>query len=412
MINRPRALDYLQKCGLDALVATSPVNITYFTGFYSWLGGQFKEFMVRPGGSGDLLPSFALFSASGESALAIEATWACNTVDLQTDEVRYFGGAMLDHSIGVPPLAEPQRKLHESMTAVPYAESAVDALVDLLNGKSLSNGCIGIELDGLPATTRKSVEEALPKVRWKDCSNLIRLIRMVKTEEEIAELKQATKIAEDAALTSLAEAGPGHSVLEMRRRFQTELASRGAESDHFAYSIKGMGIATETDYRLEADDVLYVDYGCVYRYGCSDSGLTLALTPLTEAFRRKYDAIYECLQAGREAMRPGAKASSVPDAMWDVLHAHDVEVSFPHGHGIGLEVRDYPILVADTGLRVQDDCVDEPADLTIEENMVLNLEAPIFMPGTASLHIEQTFLVEAGGGVLLTPQERGEPFSP
>ncbi len=338
MINRTRTLDYLKQCELDALVATSPVSITYFTGFYSWLGGQFKEFMVKPGGSGSLLPSFGLFSANGESALAVEATWACNTGDLRIEEVRFFGGGMLDHSVPPAALAEPQQKLHESMIASPYAASAIDALVDLLSARGLTDGSIGIELDGLPAPTRKAVEEALPKVRWKDCSNLIRLIRMVKTEEEIEHLKSATEIAEKAAFACLAEAGPGHSVLEMRRHFQTELATRGAEPDHFAYSVKGMGIATEADYRLEAEDVLYVDYGCVHGYCCSDSGLTLALTPLTDEFSSSYDALYACIRAGCEAMRPGARASSVSKAMWDVLHARGVEVSFPHGHGIGLEV--------------------------------------------------------------------------
>ncbi len=63
-------------------------------------------------------------------------------------------------------------------------------------------------------------------------------------------------------------------------------------------------------------------------------------------------------------------------------------------------------------MRIHDDCVDEPADLPLEENMVLNLEAPIFIPGTASLHIEQTFLVGSNGATLLAPQECRRPFVP
>jgi Xaa-Pro dipeptidase len=52
-----------------------------------------------------------------------------------------------------------------------------------------------------------------------------------------------------------------------------------------------------------------------------------------------------------------------------------------HGHGLGLEVRDYPIIVADTGMRIRDDCVDVPADLPFEPRMVVNLEMPLFPRG-------------------------------
>lgn len=48
----------------------------------------------------------------------------------------------------------------------------------------------------------------------------------------------------------------------------------------------------------------------------------------------------------------------------------------------------YPILATDIKLRIRDDCVDELADLPLEENMVLKVEAIVFALGEASLHIE------------------------
>jgi len=35
----------------------------------------------------------------------------------------------------------------------------------------------------------------------------------------------------------------------------------------------------------------------------------------------------------------------------------------PYGHGLGLEIREYPILVANNGLRITDDCVDVRSEL-------------------------------------------------
>jgi Xaa-Pro aminopeptidase len=63
-------------------------------------------------------------------------------------------------------------------------------------------------------------------------------------------------------------------------------------------------------------------------------------------------------------------------------------------------------------MRIKDDCVDVSADLTLEVDMVLNLETPIFMPGVGSLHVEQTFVVTSGGSRPLVPQDRETPFLP
>ena len=94
------------------------------------------------------------------------------------------------------------------------------------------------------------------------------------------------------------------------------------------------------------------------------------------------------------------------------LAEHGITACFAHGHSFGLEVRDYPIIVEDSGLRLHDDCIDVPADLPLEIDMVINLEAPLYLSGAASLHLEQTFLVTAAGGQPLVPLERRQPFQP
>ena len=41
LFNRERAIEHMDRCGLDALVATSPTNITYFSDYYCWLDKLF-----------------------------------------------------------------------------------------------------------------------------------------------------------------------------------------------------------------------------------------------------------------------------------------------------------------------------------------------------------------------------------
>ena len=132
----------------------------------------------------------------------------------------------------------------------------------------------------------------------------------------------------------------------------------GADFDHFAFGVRGLGMSTEPNYALVEDDVLFVDFGCIFQHYFSDSGTTLALRESPAVLRERHAALRACIVAGVEAIRPGVTASAVLAALRETLDAHGITTSFPHGHGLGLEVRDYPIIVADNGLSIRDGCVD------------------------------------------------------
>ena len=95
--------------------------------------------------------------------------------------------------------------------------------------------------------------------------------------------------------------------------------------------------------------------------------------------------------------------------MVQVLAERGISESFPHGHGLGLELRDYPLLMPVNGGVIRDDCVELSADLSLEQGMVVNLEAPVLTPGVRSVHCEQTFVITADGCRPLVPQDRQHP---
>ena len=111
-------------------------------------------------------------------------------------------------------------------------------------------------------------------------------------------------------------------------------------------------------------------------------------------------------------MKPGVRCSAVTGAMFQILEELELTASYPHGHGVGLDVRDYPTVVADNGLRVSDDCVDVASDMPLEESMVLNLEASMFLPGVGSLQMERSLVITPDGCRDLVPQDRSRPFIP
>jgi len=413
LLNRPRATQYLRNCGLDALVAASPANVTYVTDYYCWLDSLTKEYMMHPGGgSHNALQCFAVLPVDARPALIVPTMLAVNAADIWVDDLYLVGKAGFDvvlppHDVG-PAVEQLAQRLREETVN----EDETAALVSCLNDRGLSDARIGLEMTGLRPEAIEKMTQALPRAKIEDCTNLLRLIRMVKTAEELRRLQRSADINERAAMHSLALAEAGLPVSVIVENFRQRIAAEGAEFDHFAFGYDGLGIAMEPAYVLRETDVMYVDFGCLWGHYFSDGGTTLAMAELPPPLKTRYDALQHCVAAGIETMRPGQKSSAVRDAMWSALSGQGVTASFPHGHGLGLEIRDYPILVADNGLRIRDDCVDVPSDVPLEENMVINLESAIFMPGVASLHLETSLVVTAAGSRPLAPHDRTAPIMP
>ena len=414
LFNQPRAREYMHNCGVDVLVATSPVNITYFSDYRCWIDPLFKAYMMVPGAPSDPEPTaaYAIFPLEGEPALVASPTFAVNASDLWVQDVHIFGDHGLDDSLPLGNLSGPEQRIFDVLHRPQDNATATDALLSVLKERKLTDARIGIEMEGLSPRAKGAIEAGLPKAQIKECSNLIRLIRMVKTEDELLRLIRSAEISETAAMDALALARPGQPIAEVVQHYRQQIAKGGADFDHFAFGVRGLGLATEPNYILTDEDILYVDFGCIYEGAFSDSGTTLTMREPSATLIDRHRALWECVKAGVEEMKPGAKASAAQAAMWKTLNAHGITASSPHGHGLGLEVRDYPIIVADNGQRIHDDCVDIPSDLPLEVNMVLNLEAMISMPGVGSLHIEKSFLVTPYGSRPLIPQDRTRPVQP
>jgi len=327
-------------------------------------------------------------------------------------DLQFFGDPGLDFSIAPAAVPDAARGLYEKLSTPPANASATEALLNLLRARGLANARLGIEMEGLTSKARAALDGALPNAHVRDCTNLIRLVRAVKSDEELARLARAAEISEQVGMDCLGMARPGVAASELVQHYRTGVAAQGADFDHFAYGPWGMGIAMEPEYVFAEGDIHYVDFGCLYKRYFSDTGTTLAIGDMPEVLERRHAALRACVAAAVEVGKPGVKVSQLEAAMRETLADNGITVTFPHGHGFGLEIRDYPILVRDNGLRIKDECIDVASDLPLEVGMVFNLEAAVFMPAVGALHIEKSFRVAPEGCVPLVPQDRSAPFRP
>src|SRR5688572_16991942 len=102
LLNRSRALEYMRRVGVEALVSTSPENITYFSNYHSWLDPLFREYMGTPGASSSLAENFALLPLEGEPALVVSATMVANTYNSWIKDIYPTGGPLCDTTLTGP----------------------------------------------------------------------------------------------------------------------------------------------------------------------------------------------------------------------------------------------------------------------------------------------------------------------
>lgn len=397
----------MAEAGLDAIVATAPANVTYFTGFHSWADAALKQYMVEPGASADPASlRFAVLTPGSATAIVLDPFSAVNAADLDDVELRLAGLQAFSGSVtslfGDPELDRTARTLADQQDDV----SPIAALARLLRDRGAAGGRVGLDADWLSPATEREIRVALPDADVRGCSNFLCYLRAVKSDQELALLERAAAINEAAASVALTGAADGEAIQDIGRLFRRELVDAGAEFEHFLFGVRGLGAATETRYRLQANDVVLVDFGCVASQYFADTGLTIAMNDPEPDVVDAYAALWDTVAAGMTSIRPGARASDVHRTMCEVVVQEGLTAVSPEGHGIGLEMRDYPIIAPPNGRDLADECFSVDADLTLEPGMVINLEAAQFRPGTASLQCERSFVVTTTGVRDLIPQDR------
>ncbi len=412
LFNEARAKALLGEAGVAAIVAAAPLSVDYLTDHRSSFETTFRRYHMVPGAGPELLfRSFALATAAGERTLIAHAATIATAPPAWSGEVELYGGGGFDPADAEevsPEFRAVARKLAQRSADVGPLEAIAAAIARSVPG----GGRIAVESAGLAHGELAALRALLPAHELGDGSVLLRLIRMVKSDDEIARSRRAAEIAEGALRALVASAAPGRTLAELAQVFRLEVAGGGADLEHVAISPFGLGIATPSAYPVRERDILLLDVGCVYRSCISDTGVTLAVEPLSGEAAERYELVRACLEAGAAELGPGVPVSAVYSAMRSVVDGTLAHRSAPQGHGLGLEPRELPFIGPPTDLRLADDLVDLDVDQSLEPGMVINLEVPLEQPGRYAVHVERSFLITPTGAEPLTAQDRSTALSP
>ncbi|MFZ8813825.1 MAG: M24 family metallopeptidase [Thermus aquaticus] len=261
-------------------------------------------------------------------------------------------------------------------------------------------GRVGFEAEHLPYAALERLRELSP-AEWVPTKGVIERLRLKKSPEEVARIRQAQALAERALERALALLRPGVEEREVALEIEFFLRKEGAEGVAFppivASGARGaLPHAGASEKRLEPGELITLDLGAKVAGYHSDMTRTVALGKPSPEMRRVYEAVQEALEVALQGLKPGRTGKEVDALAREALGRRGLDRYFVHslGHGVGLAVHEGPGLSPYT-------------EEVLEPGMVVTVEPGVYLPGVGGVRIEELVLITEDGIELLSRFPRG-----
>lgn len=198
---------------------------------------------------------------------------------------------------------------------------------DILLEKGLRGARVGVEYEayGLTAAKGLALNKALDGFcSLDDASNLVSRLRLIKSEAELACVRRAGELADEALAAALSLARPGAFEGDILSAMHARVFEGGGDDPANEYIIgSGPGALMCRYYtgrrHLDIQDQLTLEFAGVYRHYHACHMRTLLIGEANAAQKGRYGAARDSLTAAREALRPDQPIGRVFDAHARVL---------------------------------------------------------------------------------------------
>jgi Xaa-Pro dipeptidase len=280
-------------------------------------------------------------------------------------------------------------------------DDPADMVKDILKGFDLPPKPRVAISDFASGETIAALNAILPGATFVSATDILRALRVIKSEDEIALMRRAGEITEAAFVDVLAKLKHGMTELEVVAEVDYQLRRHGSLGASFTTSLYNSGPNHPLlfgDRRvtwkraLNPPVTVLFDFGAIHEGYCYDFGRTVFFGEPTDEARRIHQLVMASQAAGIAALRAGAvTAEDVDAAARKVIVDGGYGEEFRHrlGHGIGLDVHEPPFLTA--------------TDKTVlQDGMLFTVEPSIMHFETFSARVEDVVVVRSNGGEPLT----------
>ena len=354
---------------LDAVMIAGGTSLVYFSNIKWWLSERFFAMVLPVKG---------------------EPFYVCPAFEEERAREQISSGPLGDHA--------DVRTWQEDDD--PYAR-----VVQGLKDRGIAGGRLGIE-ETMYFVYSNSLAKEAPGLHLESATPVTAGCRMIKSEHELELMQLANDVtlkAYEAAYKSLKEGMTQQDFAGLVEAAHAQLGFDGGAGVQVGeYSALPHGSAKPQIVR--EGTILLIDGGCKVEGYSSDISRTFVLGKPTDKMKQVFEIEHRAQSAALAAAKPGVACGDVDAAARKVIVDAGYGPDYKHfghrvGHGIGMDVHEWPYLVKGNKTPLQPD-------------MCFSDEPGIYIRGEFGIRLEDDMHITQDGAKLFTPQSPSleDPF--
>jgi Xaa-Pro aminopeptidase len=356
---------------------------------------------------------------------------------LQNADLFYFSGTIQTSALFIPRQGDPVLMVQKGSQRA-RLESPLKHVISVTGRGQIKKALrdfgfldfkkIGLEMDVLPTNLYFRYQQTFPQFDWLDISSVIQGLRMIKSPYEVEQIRSAARILHEGYLEigQIIREGmteleiDGHLALIARREgHMGVMRMRGWNQEMtYAHVLSGESGATVSFLnsphggsgntpamaqgasfrRIRRNEPIGIDYGVGINGYIADQFRTFVIGDLSPELMKGHDCSIAIHHLFMNEAKPGVSCTDLyrfslqeaeKSGLREYFMGHEEgKVKFI-GHGLGLEIDEYPALAPHINQK-------------LETGMVIAVEPKFVFPGKGVVGVEDDYLIAATGVERLT----------
>ncbi|MBN1622651.1 MAG: aminopeptidase P family protein [Endomicrobiales bacterium] len=281
----------------------------------------------------------------------------------------------------------------KSLLPGPYVfsdEKIIELLIKYCKKNKIKT--LGINTEHINQRIADKFKKAL---KIQEENDLIADIRIIKSNDEIEKIGESCKIALKVVKYIENYIKPGLTENQISFKIEELFAKYHAKPSFQPIVASGPNSAwphhVNSNRKIDKNDIIMVDLGCVHKGYCSDLTRTFFLGKINELQKRVYAVVERAQNKGIKSIKVGLKTNRIDKVTRDVIASGGFGRRFVHstGHGVGIDIHEPPR-------------INKKDKTVLKPGMVLTVEPGVYLPGKFGVRIEDVVLITKKGYRVLT----------
>lgn len=266
-----------------------------------------------------------------------------------------------------------------------------EIFTDIVNKAFKENDLIG-KVIGVNSTARAfNILQIMDKmdVKFIDGKPILEELRIIKTDEELENLKMAAKITDEVFKELVKHIKPGLKEVDIANIIRELFKEKGGQPRSNMVSSgpnSGLPHYNGNQRVIQEKDIVLLDFGCKYKGMCSDMTRTIFVGGISEEEKKVYELVLEANLAAESKVAPGVFVPDIDRSAREIIEKAGYGKYFTTrlGHGIGYSVHEAPD-------------IKKSNPMNLSEGMAFSIEPGVYMAGKFGIRIEDIVTVTKNG---------------